>query len=681
MANTYKLIVQDGILKLQTLGGTIISIEGIKDLNGGTGNVLNSLIDWRILHYSDTASNLTTSNPILKVGQIAFSTDVLYTGTDQQKFKVGNGVDTWLNLDYMPIVSESRSISTTSPLIGGGDLSADRTISTSMSTNKLIGRWSAGTGVMEEITLGTNLSLSGNTLNATGGGGSSGITVGTTTITGGTNTRIPFNDSGVYNEDSLFTWDKTNNCLSVNDIDIYTPNSSSLHIGDSNFSWSSGSVTALGKKTISSASFAGTGITVSGYYAGNLLTTGIGNVLNGDEAGSNMTTASTTTANGSQAHAYGNSGGSFYGGYRSGLWAIGSSNVLAGANTCIDPSFSASFEMAIGVSALRNVTTSPANSVVGSQGFQFLVSGSGYNLGMGADVGQTAVTSAYLTLVGSLSDVISSSLSSGIAIGHGAILRTANTAVFGGDGANGRITDSYFGNGERNAAPIGHTIHGTSGLGTDIAGATLVIAAGQGTGAGVAGVLRFATSTVTTTGTTLQTLTNRAEMTSTFFRSMTGGGFNMYFVAGNATIPTYSFVNDTNTGIYSDTADTIRFTTGGTLRTSISTVATLHTLRNELSKGSDVASANDLTLGTGGNTFVITGTTQINAITTTNWQAGSEINLIFSGVVTVKHNTAGGANTARLFLAGSLDLVTANNTLICFVYDGTQWQEKCRKVA
>jgi len=59
MANTYKLIVQDGILKLQTLGGTIISIEGIKDLNGGTGNVLNSLIDWRILHYSDTASNLT----------------------------------------------------------------------------------------------------------------------------------------------------------------------------------------------------------------------------------------------------------------------------------------------------------------------------------------------------------------------------------------------------------------------------------------------------------------------------------------------------------------------------------------------------------------------------------------------------------------------------------------------
>lgn len=64
------------------------------------------------------------------------------------------------------------TISTTAPLSGGGDLSADRTITTSMSTNKLIGRGTAGTGVMEEITLGTNLSFSGTTLNATGGGAS-----------------------------------------------------------------------------------------------------------------------------------------------------------------------------------------------------------------------------------------------------------------------------------------------------------------------------------------------------------------------------------------------------------------------------------------------------------------------------------------------------------------------------
>ncbi len=55
------------------------------------------------------------------------------------------------------------------------DWNADLT--TSMATNKLLGRGTAGTGPFEEITLGTNLSLTGTTLNATGGGGSSTDTV------------------------------------------------------------------------------------------------------------------------------------------------------------------------------------------------------------------------------------------------------------------------------------------------------------------------------------------------------------------------------------------------------------------------------------------------------------------------------------------------------------------------
>jgi hypothetical protein len=40
-------------------------------------------------------------------------------------------------------------------------------LNNSMSTNKLLGRYSASTGVIEEITVGTGLSLSGGTLNAT----------------------------------------------------------------------------------------------------------------------------------------------------------------------------------------------------------------------------------------------------------------------------------------------------------------------------------------------------------------------------------------------------------------------------------------------------------------------------------------------------------------------------------
>jgi hypothetical protein len=58
----------------------------------------------------------------------------------------------------------------TAGLISGGPITVSGTITTSMNTNKLVGRGTAGTGIMEEITLGTNLSLSGTTLNASGGG-------------------------------------------------------------------------------------------------------------------------------------------------------------------------------------------------------------------------------------------------------------------------------------------------------------------------------------------------------------------------------------------------------------------------------------------------------------------------------------------------------------------------------
>lgn len=62
----------------------------------------------------------------------------------------------------------------TAGLISGGTITASGTITTSVSTNKLVGRATAGTGVMEEIILGTGLSFSGTTLNASGGGAGSG---------------------------------------------------------------------------------------------------------------------------------------------------------------------------------------------------------------------------------------------------------------------------------------------------------------------------------------------------------------------------------------------------------------------------------------------------------------------------------------------------------------------------
>jgi len=91
-----------------------------------------------------------------------------------------------------------------------------------------------------------------------------------------------------------------------------------------------------------------------------------------------------------------------------------------------------------------------------------------------------------------------------------------------------------------------------------------------------------------------------------------------------------------------------------------------------------VTAANDLVLGTA-NVNIVSGNTQINAISTVGWTAGSQATLIFTGTPTVKHNTAGGASTAVMLLDGSTDLVAANNTVLTLVYDGTSWQQSSLK--
>jgi hypothetical protein len=82
-----------------------------------------------------------------------------------------------------------------------------------MATNKLVGRGTAGTGVMEEITLGTGLSLSGTTLNATS---ATTLVVGTTPITSGTVGRVLFEGTGnVLQQAANLFWDNTNSRLSL----------------------------------------------------------------------------------------------------------------------------------------------------------------------------------------------------------------------------------------------------------------------------------------------------------------------------------------------------------------------------------------------------------------------------------------------------------------------------------
>lgn len=71
--------------------------------------------------------------------------------------------------------------------------SGTQTVSTSMTTNRLLGRSTAGTGVAEEISIGSGLSLSAGTLTATGSGGSftGGTLTSNLTLAAGTTSLSP----------------------------------------------------------------------------------------------------------------------------------------------------------------------------------------------------------------------------------------------------------------------------------------------------------------------------------------------------------------------------------------------------------------------------------------------------------------------------------------------------------
>ena len=102
----------------------------------------------------------------------------------------------------------------------------------------------------------------------------------------------------------------------------------------------------------------------------------------------------------------------------------------------------------------------------------------------------------------------------------------------------------------------------------------------------------------------------------------------------------------------------------------------LHSNRHELAKGADVASAGTLTVGDDGNYFDITGTTTINYITTTNWQAGSRITLQFDGSLTVTHNAGSApADTAAIFLAAGANFAASAGKTLTLTYDGVYWRE------
>jgi hypothetical protein len=111
------------------------------------------------------------------------------------------------------------NINTTAPL-SGGPITTSGAITTAMATNKLIGRSTAGIGVMEEITLGTGLNLSGGILSSTGGA-----------LPAGNTNEIQFNNGGAFAASSNLDWIIADNRLLLGSENTADVNSRMVIIG------------------------------------------------------------------------------------------------------------------------------------------------------------------------------------------------------------------------------------------------------------------------------------------------------------------------------------------------------------------------------------------------------------------------------------------------------------------
>ena len=173
-----------------------------------SGVVIKGAVTNQLLFYNDGMGAVRFSNgtytPMLNFngvgnnvytfqnanGTVAFLSDIPslagYVPTSRTLTINGTTYDLTANRTWN--VGTVTSVSATGPITSSGGTAP--TISTSMSTNKLIGRSTAGTGVMEEITVGTGLTLSAGTLSATTVGGTiphataSGTDTYTATVTG-----------------------------------------------------------------------------------------------------------------------------------------------------------------------------------------------------------------------------------------------------------------------------------------------------------------------------------------------------------------------------------------------------------------------------------------------------------------------------------------------------------------
>ena len=197
-------------------------------------------------------------------------------------------------------------------------------------------------------------------------------------------------------------------------------------------------------------------------------------------------------------------------GYQNGIITNGTNNTYIGATaTTRSNNNGASYNTTLGYGIDINSTTG-YNVVIGALS-GVAVTGY-YNVIMGVVAGTSGLSGTGNIILGCYSGELSTAAtSSNILIGANSFSTTSNTVVIGGanaHGVDGTINTVYFNN-PTSISPTSVTLNASGGIGSNISGAILTIAAGKSTGTGSAATLRFQTSTVLASGTSVQTLVNR----------------------------------------------------------------------------------------------------------------------------------------------------------------------------
>jgi len=173
--------------------------------------------------------------------------------------------------------------------------------------------------------------------------------------------------------------------------------------------------------------------------------------------------------------------------------------------------------VAIGADALKGGNNS-ATVAIGANAAP--LQADSYNVYIGTDVANGVTSGNSNVWIGASGNLVQNqNVLSSIIIGTGATPTGNNQLIFGSPIAG--ITDAYIGEGVTDTTPLSFTLNSTGSSGLNVAGSNMTLASGKATGNAAPGLIIFKTSTPGSSGSALQSLTDRMYIGQNYIQPVT----------------------------------------------------------------------------------------------------------------------------------------------------------------